>query len=163
MKFFIWRANKNKSSLNIYGQQMGELWFIIMPRWSRIMSGKQTVTKGFTTIIFILDTSNETNLGTLHPLAKVEVWVKGACARSKRLSRSSPCSTGISMTICHIHTWNEMTCSFIESHKHNSPVSCIHDNISTDKKEEKAFIIIKGYECHCKAYLSMNLKSWRRF
>lgn len=39
-------------------------------------------------------------LGTLHPFANVEVWVKGACARSKRLSKSSPCSTGSSITIC---------------------------------------------------------------
>lgn len=44
--------------------------------------------------------AKKTNLGTLHPLAKVEVWVNGACARSKRLSSSSPCSTGSSITIC---------------------------------------------------------------
>ncbi|MFS7952879.1 hypothetical protein Hanom_Chr07g00612091 [Helianthus anomalus] len=42
----------------------------------------------------------EADLGTLHPFANVEVCVKGACARSSRLSNSSPCSTGSSMTIC---------------------------------------------------------------
>lgn len=44
---------------------------------------------------------HSTHLGTLHPLAKVDVCVKGACARSKRLSKSSPCSTGSSKTICN--------------------------------------------------------------
>lgn len=34
--------------------------------------------------------------GTGHPLAKVEVWVKGAWARSSRFSSRSPCSTGTS-------------------------------------------------------------------
>lgn len=54
------------------------------------------------TIAFSFNGINQTNLGTLHPLAKVEVWVKGACARSKRLSKSNPCSMGSSMTICGI-------------------------------------------------------------
>lgn len=40
--------------------------------------------------------------GHTPPLAKVEVWVKWACARSRRLSRSSPCSTGSSHHDLHL-------------------------------------------------------------
>jgi hypothetical protein len=36
--------------------------------------------------------------GTGQPLAKVDVWVKGAWARSSRFSSSRPCSTGTSIT-----------------------------------------------------------------
>ena len=42
-------------------------------------------------------------LGTLQPLAKVDVCVKGAWARSNRLSRRRPCSTGSSITICRMN------------------------------------------------------------
>mmetsp|Transcript_44779 Transcript_44779/g.113333 ORF Transcript_44779/g.113333 Transcript_44779/m.113333 type:complete len:356 (+) Transcript_44779:229-1296(+) len=41
---------------------------------------------------------NLTASGTGQPRAKVEVCVKGACARSSRFSTSSPCSTGTSST-----------------------------------------------------------------
>ena len=42
---------------------------------------------------------NLTASGTGQPRAKVEVWVKGACARSSKFSTSSPCSTGTSTSI----------------------------------------------------------------
>ena len=42
------------------------------------------------------DEEVRTASGMGQPLAKVEVWVKGACARSSRFSISSPCSTGTS-------------------------------------------------------------------